>query len=159
MKQSTNRGFTLVELMVTIAIVGIVSAIAIPNMIGWRAERTLRGAINNMQADMQLARMRAIREAEVVAVVFNPGTRSYRIWVDANKNWALDPGEQELRSVTLPVGVTFSGNPFGANQRTRFTSKGMPEAFMNGSVTLQNNSPTPLRLVLSKVGRLRIENG
>lgn len=154
MKHLTNKGFTLIELMVTIAIVGIVSAIAIPNMIGWRAERSLRGAINNLQADVQLARMRAIREAEVVAVVFNPGARSYQIFVDENSNWLVDAGEQELRNVILPVGVSLQAVTFGSN-RTRFDSKGMPSVI--GTVNMRNNAGKDLSLVVNRVGRLRVE--
>jgi len=158
MKLSANRGFTLIELMVTIAIVGIVSMIAVPNMIGWRAERKMRGAVNNLQGDMQLARFRAIRDAENVAVVFNPGANSYTVFVDSNLSWTLDAGEDELRNVTLPVGVTLNTNfpPSGSN-RTRFNSKGMPSVI--GTVKLINTADAKLDLVVNRVGRLQVKKG
>lgn len=48
MKRLDESGFSLIELVVVIAMVAIISAIAIPNMIGWRGERQLRGAVNNL---------------------------------------------------------------------------------------------------------------
>jgi len=154
MKLSANRGFTLIELMVTIAIVGIVSMIAVPNMIGWRAERKMRGAINNLQGDMQLARFRAIRDAEEIAVLFNPGPNSYLVFVDSNKNCTPDAGEQQLRNVTLPVGVTFKSLTFAANC-TRFDAKGMPAIL--GTATLENNTGKTLALAVNRVGRFNVK--
>lgn len=154
MKRFSNRGFTLIELMVTIAIVGIVSAIAIPNMIGWRTERQLRGAANNLLSDLQLARIRAIREAETVTALFN-APNSYIVFLDNNSNDLLDAGDQELRRVTMPTSVIISSASFfpGGVSRVTYDAKGMPSG--NGTVAFDSSAGT-ISVIVNSVGRLRI---
>ena len=65
-----NAGFTLWELMTAIAVIAILSAIAVPNMISWRERAKLRGAYENLRGDLQWAKIRAIRDHNEVAVVF-----------------------------------------------------------------------------------------
>lgn len=154
MKKHNDRGFTLIEIMVTMAIVGVVSAIAIPNMIGWRGEHKLRGAVNNLVSDMQLAKIRAIREAETVAVVFDPATNSYSMFIDLNQDWILDPDEQQFRNVTLPAGVNLQSTTFAGN-RTRIDAKGMPSVI--GTATIRNTGGSELSVVMNRMGRLRTQ--
>lgn len=156
MKTPNNRGFTLIEIMVTIAIIGTVSAIAIPNMISWRGKRQLEGSARNFNSDMQLARIAAIREAETVSAVFDLANDNYQIFVDYDEDYSLDAGDgdRELRNITLPSGITISVSSF-TGDNTQFNSRGRPNIV--GTLTFRNTAGTTRDVVLSKMGRLRVE--
>ena len=57
-----NTGFTLIELMVAIAIISIVSIIAVPRFNDMIPRYRLKAAARNLQANMQKAKVRAIKE-------------------------------------------------------------------------------------------------
>ncbi len=63
-----HAGFTLIELMVTLAVAGILAAIAAPSMTGLLNANRLSGAAGELTATLQLARAEAIRRNARVTV-------------------------------------------------------------------------------------------
>ncbi len=64
-----NARFTTAEFVITIAIVGILTAIAIPNFMVWRSNSKLIGASHNLRGNLEMAKFRAIPENATVAVL------------------------------------------------------------------------------------------
>jgi len=56
-----NKGFTLVELVITLTIAGILLAIAAPNFSGFLARNRLSAQINDLSTDISIARAEAIK--------------------------------------------------------------------------------------------------
>lgn len=52
-------GFTLIEIMIVVAIIGVISAIAVPSYVQWNARYQLRQATSELQTNLLLARMSA----------------------------------------------------------------------------------------------------
>jgi prepilin-type N-terminal cleavage/methylation domain-containing protein len=67
---SRQAGFTLIEMLIVIAIMGIVGVIALPNYLVWQSRSELRQAITEVQNQLLLARMAALsRNAPVTVAI------------------------------------------------------------------------------------------
>lgn len=69
-KRRIEGGFTLLELMIVVAIIGIGIAIAVPNYLQWLARYQLRQAATEIQNQLSLARISAMSRNSVVNVNF-----------------------------------------------------------------------------------------
>jgi type IV fimbrial biogenesis protein FimT len=148
-----DAGFTLIEMVIVIAVIGILAAIVIPNFLAYREGARIRGAAGNLRADFEMAKLRAIKDNAMVGMEFNAD--SYRVYVDLNDNDTLDAGERILSNTTFPPGVTMSATTFPGS-RMEFNSRGVPNG-NSGTVSLVNTSGTQIDVIVSTFGRIRTE--
>ena len=74
------QGFTLIELIVTLAVVGVLFAIAAPNMTTTIQANRLSGQYNDMRGDFAFARNLAISRNVAVTISSNGGTNWSSGW-------------------------------------------------------------------------------
>jgi len=84
-----SSGFSFMELMVVIAMIGILSAVALPGLLRGLPEQRLKNAARNLYADMQRARLLAVKENRSVSVRF--GDNFY--YFDNDGNGSFTTGE------------------------------------------------------------------
>ena len=98
MKIDKKRGFTLVELMIVIAVIAIISAIAAPNFTTYMAQRRLNGAARMVMSDLMAARQKAVTQNNQFRVIFSGN--QYTILDDDDNDGSADGGEiTEVRNI------------------------------------------------------------
>lgn len=117
-----NRGFTLVEMMITVVLISIMVNLVVP--MGQVAEGFKLDYVNQrLYSSAVLARSEAIKRAETVSVcrsTSGTGCQAGANWADgwvvfvnSNGNNSIDPGEDIIRvynPVSSPVEITWNGN-------------------------------------------------
>jgi type II secretion system protein H len=158
-KMQKDTGFTLIELMVVIAIIAILALVATPNMISWRNNAKLNGDALNLKGDLEMAKSRAITENARVAVLFN--ANGYTIFVDngaAPDNFIREADELLLKTRQLSDGVTIdlASTTFVGNQ-TRFTGRGRLDTPNPSEIVMIENSAGTKSIVVLMVGRISVQ--
>ncbi len=106
-----DKGFTLVEMMVVIAIMAIVSAIAIPNIYSFSAGMKRRAASSALYSTLHKTRMYAIRQPDIQwKVEFTAST--YKVVSSDGKNIVTNFAEYPGINIAIPPG-TVVFNPDG----------------------------------------------
>lgn len=161
------KGFTLVEVMIVVAIVGIMAAIASPMITNMLPRYRLRAEARELVINFKKAKMEAVKRNRDVVIAFTLGVGAlggYQMCVDTdNDNDCILPSEggaadiplvdQRLRADVQLMSTTL--NPAGYN------SRGLPLGAANQNVVLgTNDGPPPSRsytLTVSAAGSVRLQ--
>ena len=166
-----RRGFTIIELMVTIAVLSILLMVGLPSYSIWMHNMRIRGAAEAVQNGLQIARATAIARNTQVSLVFPAdGNLSYMIYsvisptnmpadfrapgaeVDIYRRYNQQEGSSNASVTMTPAGsymVTFGSlgqrlsNPDGS---------GIPTQIDVGSAVSGDPAIRPLRIQISAGG-------
>jgi len=149
-----QSGFTLIEAMIVIAVIGIMTAVAVASSLSRLPDMRLKAAARDLHGNLQKAKLMAAKTNAPHAVSFNTAAGNYQILSDPGPdgNWGTgddtinNPGPDGLYGnaddIPEPVPVTLanykSGVAYGhGNAATNATLGG--GAFPGDDVSFNNN--------------------
>lgn len=163
---SRARGFGLIELLITMAIVAVLATIAVPSFAAMLERMRLTSSVNDYVAAIHGARSNAVREGRIVMVC--PASDDGRCEDSAaayGKGWLItdDPADAQSteRVWSTAKGIDVTANFPGSDPYIRFGADGVPRqkggGFLAGSARFCAGDQGR-KVVLSRTGRVRTES-
>ena len=159
------RGFTLIELMVAVAVLAILLSIGLPAFGGMIDNQRLDNSVNTLLRSVQYTRAQAARRNQYVtmAPLDTHWHSGWLIFIDANDNGQHDSGEIILREAKPPAATHIHANANIASY-LRYNAQGESQ-LLNGGFQSGTFSFCPNRsgaqgrqLIINRVGRARMQN-
>src|SRR5215510_6043857 len=147
-KQPCEVGFTLMELLVTIAVIGIVSTVAAMNMTKQVPLYTLNSATKQLVWTLRALRMQAISQHHTVTVTF-ANDHTYTVWTDKNDNGQINDGEVQ----TKDINSQYRGVRFVSTNNPVFNPTGTVSN--TASITLTNTGGSKI-ISMNSSGQIKI---
>lgn len=134
--KKTARGFSLIELIVVIALIAILTAIAVPGYQSFMVRSRLKGAARQVMSDLMNARMMAVSLNQKVKVHVESDGHTYKIWSDADNDGTVADNEgvnisKDVRQDYHDVALSTTNDPI-------FNPRGAASQF--GTVTVTNSA-------------------
>jgi prepilin-type N-terminal cleavage/methylation domain-containing protein len=139
-----QRGFSLFEIMLVLAVVGLMGGIAIPHLAGILDSIEADAAANHIVAAHQRARIMAVARGQVTVLTVDAGRLVIRLRGLESPLWS-EAGPSAQRVALAPVSHQFT-----------FSPEGITLGLSNATMRLTRGSA--LRsVVVSRLGRIRIQ--
>jgi len=152
-----NSGFSLIELLFVVALIGVMVAVAIPGLSSYRDTVAKEQARSQLIADLRSARQTAVTRHRSVVVAFGNGTvttniTTYTIHTDLDGDRTKDSDEM-LTQHGLPKKVRLSRVTLSPTDSLIFDTSGLlTSGSSGGRLILAGPRGRPDTLAISAVG-------
>lgn len=157
-----QSAFSLIELAIILAIIGILAVIAIPNILEMTPRIRLSNAVQGIVTDFQFARMRSIATGKECRLNFNVSEESYTIEAGNRSSGSTSWGtvtDQEERKFNDSSNLYYHKNIDiqSVSQNPIFTPKGLSSTIT--TIQLQNDRGNKKRISVNIAGRIKVSDG
>lgn len=158
-----DQGFTFIELLITLTLLAIVLAIAIPTFTATADSLRQRTQVNQLLADLNFARSRAITTRRPVSICAGEsGCDGLKKWSgqvlifdDFDGNGALDEGDVTLRTTRIAASHAWNWRNFRKQRHMTYKPDGTTHS-LNGSFVLCQHDAALRKIVINITGRSRL---
>jgi prepilin-type N-terminal cleavage/methylation domain-containing protein len=147
-----HKGFTLLELVIVVIIMGIVAALAIPNFQGYAINKGLRSAARDLESDIASLKARAMSEAgriQSITLAFDLANNNYILRIQYRD------GTEENQTKTptafgMDIRITEANY---ASHAITFTARGTTTG---GTTNLVNSRGSTVEITTNLTGRTHV---
>ncbi len=139
--RGVSKGFTMIEILVVLVVVGLLAALAVTNMGGASQQRELENQVRELFLLMQTASEQAILNNEELGLRFTDEGYQFLVFDDENDEWS-EQGERLFRPRKLPDWLTVT--PLVENDLPRLG--GDEDAFRPDLMFFSSGETTPFEL-------------
>jgi type IV fimbrial biogenesis protein FimT len=156
-------GFTLIELMVTVALAAMLMLVAVPSYVQFQRNAQLSDAVSNFIAAVNAARSNAMKEGYNTYVVPNSASNwssGWMVFTDSNFDQSASGEKTVLSHDAIDSGITVktgSGSTL-ASGYVLFNGSGYPRTKTGGfgGGTLELSNPyRKISIIIDPAGRIR----
>ena len=153
----TALGLTLIELLITVVIIGVLAGLALPSFLSQTPAKNLKNSTRYQISDLRYTRFLAIAQKKTYGITFDLTNKNYKIFEDKVNlaNTTFDVGDSVVQTVNLESKVAYGSCTF-SNNTIIFKPNGSGSSSGQANLHTFDNSQSFTIDVLGSTGRVKL---